>query len=146
MKTLQVITITLLLITTLALKRGEKEKFIGEEKFRSCLIDIPLYYSTKGQDALMKAAKKYKDVEIVLVTNEKKGRAYYKFYYIESYQGTYGPSAFLVSPEDHNSKSKNRVEVFINYKPKNHTFYRAQCFRDKLEEFSYLKESLKEKK
>ena len=145
MKLLQVSTGILILFALTAFK-GEKEKFIGEQKLSSCHADIPLYYSTKGQEALVKAAKEFENVEIVLVTNEKKGLASYKFYYIESYEGTYGPSAFLVSPADHNSESKTRSEFFIDYKPKKHTFYRADCFREKLKEHEELNETLKEKK
>lgn len=126
--------------------RGEKEKFIGEQKLSSCHAEIPLYYSSKRQEELVKAAKEFENVEIVLVTNEKKGLASYKFYYIETYEGAYGTSAFLVSPEDHNSESKTRTEFFIDYKPKKHTFYQADCFREKLKEHEELNKTLKEKK
>lgn len=146
MKTLKITTTILLLFAWAAFKGEEKEKFIGEKNLRSCQAEIPLYYSTKRKEALVNAAKEFENIEIVLVTNEKKGLASYKYYYLESYEGTYGPSAFLVSPADHKSKSKTKTAFFLGYKPKKHTFYRADCFREKLEEITKLNETLKEKK
>ena len=130
-------------ITIYGFNNSKKEKFIGESKLVDCRIKIPLSYSTKGQKDLKIAAEKYKDTEIVLVTKLKKGQASYNYYYIVAYEGTYGPSAFLQKSDIYKSDAPNKSALFMNYKPKKHSFYLADCFRKKLKEDSSLKESLK---
>lgn len=118
--------------------KTEKEKFYGESKLVECKAEIPLYYSTKGQKDLMKAAKEYENIEIVLISKRKKGKASYKFYYLIRDKSNYGPTAYLVDSRDFRSKTPNKKSLFLNYKPKKHFFYEAECFRDKLQSDSTL--------
>lgn len=127
-------------------QKAVKEKFTGEERLTDCLAEIPLYYSTKAQQELKAAAEKYKDTEIVLVTAEKNGNAAYTYYYLVGHESSYGPSASLIKTESYHSNSPNKSELFLQYKPKIHSFYNAKCFREKIGQHSDLSQALTEEK
>jgi hypothetical protein len=124
-----IVTLSILLFSFI---ENEKESFTGESILNECKIEIPLYYSTKAETALKTAYTKYKNVEIVLLTKEKKGNASYTYYYLVGEEGKYGFSAYLVKSSVHNSNSAQKEAFFIDYKPKKHIFYDANCFREKL--------------
>ncbi len=125
------ISLLTLFISLTSFNNPEKEKFIGSSVLDSCLAEIPLYYSTKGQTDLKAATEKYKNVELAFVTIEKKGIINYEFYYLEGWESKYGPSAYLVRTTERNSKTSPKM--FLKYKPKKHIFYEAECFRKTLE-------------
>ncbi len=133
-----------LLISLSSFNNAEKEKFLGSSVLEPCAAEIPLDYSTKGQSALKAATEKYKDIELTLVTIEKKGVIKYEFFYIEGYQGSYGPSSYLVRTKDRDSK--NSSKLFLKFKPKKHIFYAAECFRKTLESNPNLNKTLTEVK
>lgn len=108
----------------------EKIRFSGEEQLRSCEIEIPLYYATKNQPALNEAANKYKDVELVLLTLDKKKGPSYKFYYLVGFQNDFGPSAYLIESKYRNQERRPEHAWFLDYKPKKHIFYTADCFKE----------------
>ena len=143
MKNYYIFLLTLLISLT-SFNNPEKEKFIGSSALKPCIAKIPLDYSTKGQNALKTATEKYKNIELTLVTIEKKGIINYEFFYIEGYQGTYGPSSYLVRSKDRDSK--NSPKLFLKFKPKKHIFYTAECFRKTLESNSNLNKTLTEVK
>ena len=143
---IKLLIIVLIGVTVTSFVKKEKEKFIGESKLKDCQIEVALDYSTKGQQALKESVEKYKDVEIVLVTKLKKGKASYTYYYLVGWESSNGPSAFLVKSEDYKTDSPPKTVLFLDYKPKKHTFYKASCFKEKLKGDETLKEYLEEVK
>ena len=122
----------LALLTTLSLNLNaqDKSRFEKESDLKGCELEVPLYYSTKKQPELNKAVEKYKDVELALLTIDKKKGPTYTFYYLVGWQSSYGPSAYLIEPKYLEQPSGQQIKVFIDYKPKKHIFYDANCFRD----------------
>lgn len=119
----------LLTFFTVNLNAQDKPRFEGENDLKGCELEIPLYYSTKKQPELNKAVKKYKDVELALVTIDKKIGVTYSFYYLVGWESEYGPSAYLIEPKYIEKPHEPKILVFLNYKPKKHIFYDANCFR-----------------
>lgn len=108
----------------------EKKQPTWRDELRHCEIEIPLYYSTKNQPKLVECAEKYKGVELILVTTDKKKGTSYKSYYLERYESDFGPSAYLVKSEFVNSDRRPEHVIFLSYDPKKHIFYKADCFRN----------------
>lgn len=100
------------------------------EQLKPCEIDIPLYYATKNQAKLLESAEKYKGIELILVTIDKKKGPSYHSYYLERFESDFGPSAYLVKSEFlHQDRRPDHV-IFLGYNPKKHIFYKADCFRE----------------
>jgi hypothetical protein len=59
MKTYYIFLLTLLISLT-SFNDPEKEKFIGSSVIEPCIAEIPMSYSTKGQNALKTATEKYR--------------------------------------------------------------------------------------
>ncbi len=126
------IWITSFLIITLVFKsQGQvSQQPNWREQLKPCEVEIPLYYSTKNQPKLVESAEKYRGVELILVTIDKKKGPSYSSYYLERYQSDFGPSAYLVmSKYEHLDRRPEHV-LFLGYNPKKHIFYTADCFRE----------------
>jgi len=124
------ITIFLLISLVTFKTNGQENKQLNwQEQLKSCEVEIPLYYATKNQPKLVESAEKYKDVELVLVIIDKKKGTTYKSYYLERYQSDFGPSAYLVKSRYINQERRPEHVIFLNYNPKKHIFYNADCFR-----------------
>lgn len=145
-KTLVLLTVALTTSINVFAQKADKEKFTGENNLKDCLVEIPLYYSTKGQQDLKAAAEKYKDIEIVLLTAGKKGKASYTYYYLVGHESSYGPSASLIKTDVYRGDNPNKSAFFLNYKPKIHGFYLATCFKEKLKQYPDISKTLTEDK
>jgi hypothetical protein len=125
------LTTCFILITSLSLKTiGQDKNQTWQEQLKPCEVEVPLYYSTKNQPKLVETAEQLKGVELTLLTIDKKKDPSYKTYYLERYQSSYGPSAYLVKSEFLNMDRRPEHVIFLSYNPKKHTFYKADCFRD----------------
>lgn len=126
------LNLLLVLLTTLLvnLNAQDKLRFEQENDLKECELDVPLYYSTKKQPELNKAVDKYRDVELVLLTIDKKKGTTYTFYYLVGWESSYGPSAYLIEPKYLEQPNGQQIKMFIDYKPKKHIFYDANCFRN----------------
>ncbi|MFN5071583.1 MAG: hypothetical protein ACK5V5_14970 [Cyclobacteriaceae bacterium] len=109
---------------------GQQMRSNWQEQLKPCEVEIPLHYATKNQSKLIEAAEKYRGVELILVTIDKKNGPSYKSYYLERFQGDFGPSAYLVKSEYIDQDRRPEHVIFLRYNPKDHTFYKADCFRD----------------
>ena len=109
----------------------DKERFAGETELRQCEIKVDLYYSTKRNPDLMKSVELYKDKQLALVTIDKKKGTTYTYYYLVGTEiPKIGSSAYLVEPKFLDNDLKERFFLFLDYKPKKHIFYDAECFRN----------------
>jgi hypothetical protein len=109
----------------------DKERFAGETELRQCEVKVDLYYSTKRNPDLMKSVELYKDKQLVLVTTDKKKGTTYTYYYLVGTEiPNIGSSAYLVEPKFLDKDLKERFFLFLDYKPKKHIFYDAECFRN----------------
>lgn len=124
------ILLVLLSTLTVNLNAQNKPRFEQENDLKTCELELPLYYSTKKQPELNKAVEKYKDVELVLLTIDKKKGPTYTFYYLVGWETDYGPSAYLIEPKYIERPHGPKLTVFLDYKPKKHIFYDAKCFRN----------------
>lgn len=126
------LTTCFLLIALLTFKTNgqENKQPTWQEQLKTCEVEIPLYYATKNQPKLIESAEKYKGVELILVTINKKKGTSYKSYYLERYQSNFGPSAYLVKSQYINQDRRPEHVIFLDYNPKKHIFYKADCFRD----------------
>jgi hypothetical protein len=122
----------LLSLFTLSLQSfgQDKERFAGETELRQCEVKVDLYYSTKRNADLMKSVELYKDKQLVLVTVDKKKGTTYTYYYLVGAETSIGPTAYLVEPKFLDKDLKERFFLFLDYKPKKHIFYDAECFRN----------------
>ncbi|UII26902.1 hypothetical protein LVD15_00250 [Fulvivirga maritima] len=128
----------------------DKERFDGENELRECEVQVGLYYSTKRNPELMKSVELYKDKQLALLTIDKKKCTTYTYYYLVGDTTSLGPTAYLVEPKFLDADIKERVYLFLDYKPKKHIFYNAECFRnnpvsEKLELKSFDMTDLKRK-
>lgn len=121
-----------LLVALLTTKTNgqEKKEPTWREQLQPCEVEVPLYYSTKNQPKLVDCAERYKGVELIIVTIDKKKGTSYKSYYLERYQSDFGPSAYLVKSQFINQDRRPEHVIFLSYDPKKHVFYKADCFRD----------------
>lgn len=132
-KTLHIAFAFLILLGFTNFSNKKKEKFEGEEKFISCLANVPLFYSTRNEPKLKEACEVYKDIELALITSTKNGKATYMFYYLVGEQTNNSFYGYLEKPIYHNKEGKKEA-YFIKYQPKKQTFYKADCFRKILSE------------
>ncbi len=51
---------------------GQQMRSNWQEQLKPCEVEIPLHYATKNQSKLIEAAEKYRGVELILVTIDKK--------------------------------------------------------------------------
>lgn len=141
---IRTILIALTLAFTATSFTGKKgEPFEGYAKLDDCKEEIPLYYATKKKGPLLEAAKRLQDVEIVLVTTERKALPTYKYYYLIISDAIDGQTAVLVDSKDYKSDSAQKSVLFLGYKKRKHFFYRADCFNEKLNGDSELAKKLK---
>ena len=119
----------------------EKELFIGENKLSSCKADIPLSYSSKERQMYIDKAKKYKDIELVFLTYNKKSKSMsYSTYFIivdERFDKTF---VYFETPENHNKISGNKQAIFRATNTNKNRYYTLECFDKILEENPELKE------
>lgn len=134
MKMMKKLTTIFLFISLFAFKTNgqEKKQSNWQEQLNPCEVEIPLYYATKNQPRLIESAEKYKGIELILVTIDKKKGPSYKSYYLERYQSNFGPSAYLVESRYIEQDRRPEHAIFLDYNPKKHIFYKADCFRDNL--------------
>ena len=114
---------------SLATWAQNKLRFEQESALKECEVEVPLYYSTRKQPDLNEAVKKYKDVELVLLTIDKKKGPSYTFYYLVGFESSFGPSAYLIESKYLEKPNGQTLWIFLDYKPKKHIFYDANCFR-----------------
>ena len=119
-----------ILIMSLTTFGQGKERFNGENDLKVCEVTVDLYYSTKRNEDLMKSVEKYENTELALLTIDKKKGVTYTYYYLIGTTTDLGPTAYLVEPKFLNDSTKKNFYVFLDYKPKKHIFYVAECFRN----------------
>lgn len=127
-----ILILTLICFITLSFKSEDKEPFLGYTELTGCMENIPFYYATKKMPAFLEATEKLRDVQIVLVTVNKKNKPTYSYYYLQKYDSKYGKSAHLVPADEYNKDTALKTILFLEYKEKKHFFYRADCFNEKL--------------
>lgn len=126
------LTICIFLLISLSFNCNGQEtrQQTWREQLKHCEVEVPLYYATKNQAKLVECAEKYKGIELILVTLDKKKRPSYHAYYLEPFESDFGPSAYLVKSEYFHQDRRPDQVIFLGYKPKKHIFYRADCFRE----------------
>lgn len=129
--------------TSFTSKKGDP--FEGYSKLEDCKEAIPLYYATNKKGPLLEAAKRLQDIEIVLVTTNKKALPSYAYYYLIFREGIDGQTAALVDSKDYKTESPEKSVLYLGYKEKKHFFYRADCFNEKLKSDAELANSLEKK-
>ncbi|GCD80915.1 hypothetical protein [Schleiferia thermophila] len=120
----------------------DKEKFKGQSMLIECLEEIPLSYSSKNKEPFLEAVDRLDSVELVLVTVTR-GAPSYQFYYFQKTEAVDGETAYLTLSKDFHNNTPYKSALFLKYKLKKHFFYRASCFREKLDASEQLKGVLK---
>lgn len=126
----------------------DTELFPGENKLSSCQtkISITSYYKTKDKNSYIQKLKEFKDIEIVLLTYNKKTKtAKYTNYYIVVDEKSDHTFVYLETPEDHKKLSGKKQAFFISDNPKTERFYVFDCFLKTISDNAELKEIIQQK-
>jgi hypothetical protein len=125
--------ILLLTLPIVAFGQSTDQVFEGESYLKDCLADIPITYKKKDLDAVLSAAQKFKNIELVFLHVDKKTRKIdYQRYFIEALAINGLETAYLRLPENMNSETPQMI--FPPYDPKWDRFYVASCFDVKIKE------------
>ncbi len=92
----------------------------------------------------MGAVNRLDSVELVLVTTKWRKNPTYQFCYFQKSEAVDGVSAYVTSPEDFKNSTSYKSALFLKYKKNKHSFYRANCFREKLKRNERLRNVLEQ--
>ena len=115
-----------------ALAQKDKPYYPFQSELSECQEEIPLYYATNKKGPLLEAAKRLEGVEIVVLVKSKMAWRF-QYFYLEIYDASDGKSALLRPTRKEESYGNWKV-LFLDYKPKKHFFFRAECFDSKQKE------------